>query len=53
MWILRKEARRVESRPTAAEIWWSLNVLMGIRAVLGVYRAFLSPKSPLARERRA
>lgn len=35
-------------QPTAPHIWWSLNVLMSIRAIFGLHRAFFSKRSPLS-----
>jgi len=36
-------------KPTAPHIWWSLNVMMSIRAIFGVRRVFFSKKSPLSK----
>eukprot|EP00438_Fugacium_kawagutii_P016021 Skav233588 [mRNA] locus=scaffold2520:316252:326315:- [translate_table: standard] len=36
-------------KPTAPHVWWSLNVMMAIRAVFGVHRVFFSKKSPLSK----
>lgn len=36
-------------QPTASHIWWSLNVMMAIRAIFGIHRVFFSKKSPLSK----